>query len=475
MSTTALRGIEILGCDFVVPNEEAIVAEILPRWSELHIGRPAIIISPRTEQDIAAAINLAKLNNLKVIPAGGRHACFVAIDETSLVLDMSLFNTIQLNKENGSVQIGAGVLTRELIRELAGEGYYTTLPGSNAVGVVGALLGGGITHCTGLHGYMSDNALSFRVITAAGEAVDVGADSSGEERRLFDTLRGAGHGLAVVTDVLMKAYPVSKLELTEGKVWSRTLIFPPPALEDVQKLFFDLHPVSEKLNAQISFVRSPPNTPFPGTPLIILSVSYYGSATDAERDTRELFDESFCSKAVKVDTSLVPLANVNDALEAINACGGLKSTNAARLKNLRKDAITKSFAAWFKITESIEDSKRTAVVFHSFNPASATAAGAGTGKHFDFVEGRDRGFAVTVSTWCMKPESHLELANLAENLVKTCQEGDGSVGIKLPNSMRLNENPTDLFGPDRLAHLRLVKKHWDEDDLFWTPHSGSKE
>lgn len=475
MSTTALHGLETLGCDFVVPKEEAIAAEILPRWSDLHIGRPAIIITPRTEEDIAAAIDLAKLNNLKVIPTGGRHACFVAIDETSLVLDMGLFSTIQLNKENGSVQIGAGVLTRELIRELAGEGYYTTLPGSNAVGVVGALLGGGITHCTGLHGYMSDNALSFRVITAAGEAVDVGADSSGEERKLFDTLRGAGHGLAVVTHVVMKAYPVSTLELTEGKVWTRTLIFPLPALEDVQKLFFDLQPVNRKLNAQISFVRSPPNTPFPGAPLIILSVSYYGSATDAERETRELFDESFCSKAIKVDTSLVPLANLNDALEAINARGGLKSTNAARLKNLQKDAITKAFAAWFKTTDSIEDSKRTAVVFHSFNPTSATAAGAGTGKHFDFVEGRNRGFAVTVSTWCLKPESHMELVKLAENVVKTCQEGDDGVGIKLPNSMRLNENPAELFSPDQLTQLRLVKNYWDADDLFWTPHSGSKE
>lgn len=473
MTTSAFHGLGSLRCAFDIPESAASVADVLARWSDLHASLPALIVTPESEDDVAAAIDIAKRNNLQVLPTGGRHSTFVAVDGNSLVLDMRLFRSIKLDKEKGSVLIGGGVTTGELMRALASEGYYTPLPGSNAVGVIGALLGGGSTSFNGLHGYMADNALSFRIITATGQPVDVHCDSRAEELELFQTLCGAGHGLGVVTSAVMKVYPANALALTEGKIWTRTMIFPPPALPEVQKQFLDLHPIKKQLNAHVSFVRSPPNTPSPGAPLIVLSISYYGAAEDAERETRQLYEERVIRQAIKVETALVPLANANDSLEALNARGGLKSTNSARLAAVGGDALAKSFAEWVRATDRVEDGKRTAVVFHSFSPTAAVAAGKRMDGDGTFMECRDKGVTVTVSTWCSMESSNAELVNLGEEIVRILQQGDDGPARKLPNSRRLKEDLTQLYGQDRLARLRLVKKHWDGGNLFWTPYSGN--
>jgi hypothetical protein len=466
----AVTGTESLDCSFVVPEaHDTPVDGVLSRWSETYTSLPAIAVTPKTEEDIIRAIGIAKQNSLKVIPTGGGHGTFLEIGAQSLVLDLELFKSIQLDQENGSVRIGGGVTTGDLIKALAAEGYYTAVPNSNAVGVVGAILGGGNTAVNGLHGFMVDNVVSLRIVTADGKAVDVHPSSSGDHLALFNVLRGAGHGFGVITSAVIKIYPIRPLSLPDDKLWMRTLIFPPPALSDAAQAFLDFS-VTEPLNVQLTFLRAPPGFPSAGAPLIILSASFFGPSAEAEKATSVLFDENLVSKTIKADTTLVPLANMNDGLDAHNAHGGFKNINGARVKALSTEAVSKAFAAWVNGTDDIQDAKRTVVVLHAFNPNKLQANGVGQDGKGVFLESRDRGFNMTILAWCASSGSQGRLREMVDQILAAGRGSDNVAPRTMPNTMRLQESLDNLFTPERLAELGRVKKVWDPENVFLSPY-----
>src|ERR1700753_3948570 len=69
-------------------------------------------------------------------------------------------------------------------------------PNSNAVGMVGAFVGGGSSAWNGIHGFAIDNVLSIRLVTASCSILTLAPGSSDpDEAALFNALCGAGHGL----------------------------------------------------------------------------------------------------------------------------------------------------------------------------------------------------------------------------------------------------------------------------------------
>ncbi|KND94327.1 6-hydroxy-D-nicotine oxidase [Tolypocladium ophioglossoides CBS 100239] len=467
----AILGTDGLSCPFVIPNHDTPLGDVLPRWSASHLSHPAIIVTPKTEDDVVSAIHLAKQNGFRLIPGGGGHGTFVPIDSETVYVDMKAFKSIELDKPSDIVRLGAGVLTGELLKSLAADGRYTTVSNSNAVGVVGSLLGGGTTSQNGLQGFMVDNVLSFRLITAEGKTVEASSSSAGEELALFHALCGAGHGLGVVTAATMKTYPIADLGLSEDKIWTRTLVFPPPALKDVAEAFVAVQHPAGPLNLQITFLRSPPGTPAAGSPIIILSATYYGPSADAEKAAAGLFDASLVQKAIKADTALLPLSRINDGLEPLNAHGGFKSMNAARLAALKPESISATFATWLQTTEKLPDAGRTAFVFHRFDPTKLQSNGATQQSKDKFVEGRDRGFTVMAVPWCYSPDSWGKLAAFVDEVLSICRRGDAGAARTLPNTMKLGADLGELFSDERVRELQRVKKTWDAEDVFWSPYA----
>lgn len=71
--------------------------------------------------------------------------------------------------------------------------------------VAGPLLGGGHGFLQGQYGYVLDNLVSARVVTASGELVEVSAVKNSD---LFWALRGAGHNFGIMTSFEMKIYDI---------------------------------------------------------------------------------------------------------------------------------------------------------------------------------------------------------------------------------------------------------------------------
>ncbi|KAI8686862.1 6-hydroxy-D-nicotine oxidase [Fusarium sp. Ph1] len=447
---------ERLTCPFIVPDATTNLGDVLRRWTQSHLSAPAIIITPNTEDDIVVASHLAKENGLNIVPGGGGHGTFTTIDNKTAYLDLKNFNDIQLGQASSTVRLQAGVRTGNLLKYLVAQGYYTAIPNSNTVGAVGTVLGGGNTSQNGLHGFMVDNALSFHIITAEGKAIEVESSSTGEDLALFYALCGAGHGLGVVMAATMEAYPISSLRLTENKVWTGVPRFPPAALNDVVEAFSSFDPPAVPLNVQITFLYSPSGAPAAGSPIIVLSATYYGPSEDAEKAAAKLFEVILAGKALKAYNAPVSFSNINDGFEPPNAHGGFKCMNAARIKSLTPQAIKESFANGLKSRNSFPTR-----LAHKLRPN-------GNMKDIEnrFLEGLDRGSTAMALTWCVAPASRDRQVDFVDEFFNTCRCAGGVPPKTFANRMRLGVNLDELFQEEKAEELQRVKEHWDPHGAF---------
>ncbi|KAK1245034.1 hypothetical protein MKX08_004663 [Trichoderma sp. CBMAI-0020] len=470
---------------FSIPSPNSPATTLLSRWSDTLItSPPAIIVTPTTEQDIVSAIQFARLNNLTIIPAGGRHNPAIPITSSTLYLDLASLNSIRLDKQTGHVHIGGGALTGDVIRHLAQQGYFAAMANSNAVGVVGCLLGGGNCSQNGLIGWMADNVVSLRIVTASGDVLQISSSSTGDELALFNALCGTGHGLCVVVSATMKAYPLSSLNLSPASkddaspsIWNRALIFPPTAIDAAIDAFLAASPPPDPMNVIFGFSRGPPGTPFAGKPIVLLTSTYYGPASEAEASSvgAILFNPSLVEKAVKADTVQVPFANANNAFDPINVHGGFKSMSSNRFARLSPQALKDAYGKYLAVTDKYPDAVRSALMFHSFNPSKMAEIGATPQGNARFVEARDRGFCSIGVMWSTEPATRDALAALYDEVVTVLQKDDEEAGLPqrvFPGIMKFLPGRQDLLSQEKLAELDRLHEKWNGDGLFWSPYKA---
>ncbi|KAF5585561.1 6-hydroxy-D-nicotine oxidase [Fusarium subglutinans] len=426
-----IKGVGSFQCEYVVPDHDT---PQLPRWSDTHIERPALIVTPKTEQDVKDAIRVAKESKLTIVAAGGGHGTFVSVDSASLYLDMKLFKKIELNKHEGTVKFGGGVLVGEVLKTLAKEGYYTPIPNSDAVGFVGSMLGGGNSAQIGRHGWMVDNVVSFRLVTASGDIAEVDSSSRGKGQVLFNVLSGAGHGLAL--DVAIKAF----LDLS--------------------------HPPAEGYMS-LAFARSPPGTPAAGSPIIILAYQYFGPAEQAENATALLFHDDVVSKTVVANTELLPFENVNAKMNIYNSHHSHKTIASCRLHKTTAEAIKAGFEKWRIATEEYPDAQQSSLIISAYNIDRTSAI-----KNEKFVEGRDRNINAFMVMVAKEDKTREAFGPVLDDVVAGFRKSDeGMVPRSFPNNLRPGKDLSDMYDRERLEVLRDVKKTWDAEGVFWSPYS----
>ncbi|CAM1510716.1 Fc.00g010510.m01.CDS01 [Cosmosporella sp. VM-42] len=470
---TSLLELGSLQCEFFIPSEDN-PQEGVSRWSDTNIERAALVITPRKEEDVQASVRIAKVNKLTIVTGGGGHGTFVTVGSRTLYLDMKHFNKIQLVKEQGLVKVGGGVVSGDLLKTLAAENYYTPLPNSNAVGVVGCLIGGGSTPLNGLHGWMADIVVSFRLVTSEGDIIEVSGSSTGENLVLFNALCGAGHGLCVITSATTPAYPISGLNMSEDKIWMRSLVFPGPALDTAVETFINLLRPLPAASTSITFARSPPGTPTDGVPFAIVGCTYFGPAADAEKHAAVLFREDVIQEAISANTAMVPWANINDRFEPNNLHGGHKAIASCLLERTDAETIKIAFEQWLSATKKHQDAQKSPLVISSFSSTKHSELGQdiiGAGK---FLESRDRDISVMLVAICEKQETMAAVRENLDGIMTEFRRSDeGSVPRSFPNNLRFNMNLEEMFDKERLAELREIKEIWDGDGIFWSPYYGA--
>jgi FAD/FMN-containing dehydrogenase len=174
----------------------------------LRTGRPALIIQPRTVDDVAAAIQYAVDNGLLLsVKSGGHSVLAFGTNDDGVVIDLSGFNSIDvLDEVAGHVRIGTGAVWGDVATTLAKHGLSLTSGDTKSVGVGGLTLGGGVGWMVRNHGLTIDSLLAADIVTVRGQALRLSAT---ENPDLFWAIRGGGGNFGVATHLEFMAQRVT--------------------------------------------------------------------------------------------------------------------------------------------------------------------------------------------------------------------------------------------------------------------------
>ena len=172
--------------------------------------KPSLIVRPNSTAAIAAAVQYARANDLKIsVKSSGHHIWGNFLRDDGMLIDMWNFRKVELVDDGLAAWIEPSVWSRDIMLELAKGGRAFPAAHCASVGMGGFLLGGGVglnwDNWGGLSAY---SILAAEVVTADGK-IKVIDDRN--EPDLAWALRGAGNGFpAIVTRFKVKTYPLPK-------------------------------------------------------------------------------------------------------------------------------------------------------------------------------------------------------------------------------------------------------------------------
>jgi len=172
------------------------------------------IVRPADSEEVSTTVRMAADSGGRVKPIGAGHS-FTAIgrpDGIQLQLD-SLSGLRVVDRESGSVTVGAGTRLHRLNELLAGEGLALTNLGDIDVQTIAGAVATG-THGTGNRfGGLATQVIGMEMVLADGSVV---ACSQQERPELWSAARVGLGALGVVTELTLQTVPLFALEAEEG-------------------------------------------------------------------------------------------------------------------------------------------------------------------------------------------------------------------------------------------------------------------
>ncbi len=196
-------------------------------WNEATVERhPELIVRPRDAEEVAAALQLARCEGLRVTVCSGGHSWAANhLRDGVLLIDLAELDSAQVEPATSSAVVGPGCPGTRLLATVAAHGLFFPVGHCNGVAVGGYLLQGGFGWNGRVHGPACMSVEAIDVVTAAGEQLRADAENHSE---LLWAARGSGPGFfAVVTAFHVRLYP-------RPKVLANALYtFPTDVLEDL--------------------------------------------------------------------------------------------------------------------------------------------------------------------------------------------------------------------------------------------------
>jgi FAD binding domain len=172
--------------------------------------RPAAVWLAHRVEDIQEAFAYARANGLTLAAQSTGHLSQTLPSlERTLLLKVALHDgEIDVDPYEQTARIKAGARWGDVVDAVSRYGLAVMHGSSPTVGVIGYLLGGGLSFYGRRHGLAVNHVRSFEVVTPDGVLRRVDADHNSE---LFYALRGGGGSYAVVTAVEIGLLPYAEV------------------------------------------------------------------------------------------------------------------------------------------------------------------------------------------------------------------------------------------------------------------------
>ncbi len=159
----------------MLPGDSGYATASAPANGRYRAILPAAVARCADESDIVTCINWCNENGVSPVGRGGGHSYAGFSTTTGLLIDMRRLNRVQVDRKEQTVTCGGGALNNDFF--IATEDGPLFLPGGTCLGVGmgGLTLGGGIGYNAHWAGLSCDHLQSSRIVTAAGEVLDIDA------------------------------------------------------------------------------------------------------------------------------------------------------------------------------------------------------------------------------------------------------------------------------------------------------------
>jgi hypothetical protein len=178
--------------------------------------RPAAVCVARRVEHVQAAIAHARAHGLRVAAQTTGHLSQTLPSlEGTLLLKLALHDgEVAVDAAARTVRVEAGAVWGDVVDAVAPHGLAAMHGSSPSVGVIGYLLGGGLSFYGRRHGLAVNHVRAFEVVTPDGIARRADARHNAD---LFYALRGGGGGYAIVTAVELGLLPYA--DVTGGAMF----------------------------------------------------------------------------------------------------------------------------------------------------------------------------------------------------------------------------------------------------------------
>lgn len=209
--------------------------------------RPDVVVGATCESDVEVAVRFAARHRLPIGVQSTGHGQFRSANGGMLITTTRM-DSVTVDPVAMTATLGAGVRWRQVLDASAEHGLAPMAGSASAVGAVGYMLGGGLSHLGRKHGFAADHVLRFRIVTADGQARDVDADHHPD---LFWAVRGGKGNFGIVTEVEINLLPLTS-------VFAASIYFGAECIESVLRTYADwVDRAPEEFTSSIAILRVP--------------------------------------------------------------------------------------------------------------------------------------------------------------------------------------------------------------------------
>ncbi|KAJ5805914.1 uncharacterized protein N7503_003516 [Penicillium pulvis] len=432
---------------------------IVPRWTEYKEFSTGHIVNVSTEADVQASVQCANQAGVQFFAQSGGNAWATtwSLGENDVVINLRNMNSVEFNMERTLVRVGGGATVAELTDAAYANNAQVVTANCNCVGAMGATMGAGYSRMMGERGFMIDNIVSFRVVLASGEIVDVSSKSNPD---LWWAMRGAGGNFGIVVSSVMKAYPTPA---AQNGAWVGNLIFSEDKIESVVSAVNNLT-LTSKMAIFFYFANggAPDYTPiFMVTPFYLSG----GNTTAATAEARAAFASIFNLEPEADTTTWTPYNEVNAGSESFCVTGSRKVSYGAAQGQLDPTTWRTIYTDYTNfLTENGGDNVGSSLVLME---AYSLQFAEQKGDYSSAYAWRSTNRFNTVAIAWYTDESLDETANLWASQVR--DDWRATSGLK-SNSTYINfafgdESLEDIYG-DNVPVLQALKSYYDPQNKF---------
>jgi FAD/FMN-containing dehydrogenase len=248
-------------------------------WNLVADLRPDGVAVARSVEQLQGLIAYAQQNDrrIAVMATGHRATALPALDGTLLVQPELHDGTVSVDPRTRIARVQAGAVAEDVAVAAAEHGLAVAHGSSPNIGIIGYLLGGGLSSYGRRCGMAANLVRAIEVVVADGRHLRVDAQQHPD---LLWALRGGGGSLGIVTAVEIELLPIER-------VFAGMTMWPMTAADEVVRAWTAwARSAPEEVTTSLRLVKMPPlpqvPEPLRGKSLVMLDGAFIGEAADGE-------------------------------------------------------------------------------------------------------------------------------------------------------------------------------------------------